>query len=114
MQRLVALKISADQGREHQMLAQLDHPHIVRVYDHRVIADPPARLMYMQHIAGGTLQEVVGEARQLAAGQRLAGRHLVAAIDKLLSLRGESIPVRSENRRWLQAASWSAAVRANS
>ncbi len=110
MQRLVALKISADQGREHQMLAQLDHPHIVRVYDHRVIANPPARLMYMQHIAGGTLQEVVGEARQLAAGETLAGRHLVAAVDKMLSLRGESIPVRSENRRWLQTACWSTAV----
>lgn len=54
MQRLVALKISADNGREHQMLAQLDHPHIVRVFDHRVINDPPVRLMYMQHIAGGT------------------------------------------------------------
>ncbi len=110
MQRLVALKISADQGREHQMLAQLDHPHIVRVYDHRVIDDPPVRLMYMQHIAGGTLQEVVDEARQLAAGQRLAGRHLVAAVDKFLNLRGESIPVRSENRRWLQSATWTEAV----
>lgn len=110
MQRLVALKISADQGREHQMLAQLDHPHIVRVYDHRVIEDPPARLMYMQHIAGGTLQEVLAEARQLAPSNQLAGRHLVAAIDKLLNLRGESIPVRSENRRWLESANWSEVV----
>jgi hypothetical protein len=110
MQRLVALKISTDKGREHQMLAQLDHPHIVRVYDHRVIEDPPARLMYMQHIAGGTLQDVVREARQLAGGDRLTGRHLVAAVDKLLSLRGESIPVRSENRRWLQSVDWPTAT----
>ncbi|MCP4462317.1 MAG: serine/threonine protein kinase, partial [Planctomycetaceae bacterium] len=55
MQRLVALKISAAAGHEHQTLAQMDHPHIVRVYDQRVISDPPVRLLYMQHIAGGTL-----------------------------------------------------------
>ena len=46
MQRLVALKVSADRGQEPQTLAQLDHPNIVRVYDQRVIAEhsrtPPA------------------------------------------------------------------------
>ena len=35
MQRLVALKVSADSGDEPQTLAQLDHPHIVRVFDQR-------------------------------------------------------------------------------
>src|SRR5262249_8838178 len=35
MQRLVALKISADRGNEPQTLAQLDHPNIVRVFDQR-------------------------------------------------------------------------------
>ena len=32
MQRLVALKISADKGTEPQTLAQLDHDYIVRVF----------------------------------------------------------------------------------
>ena len=110
MQRLVALKISADNGREHQMLAQLDHPHIVRVFDHRVINDPPVRLMYMQHIAGGTLQEVIRETREQAHGENPCGQHLVAAVDALLNLRGEAVPVRSENRRRMQSASWSQVV----
>ena len=59
MQRLVALKISRDRGVEPQTLAQLDHPNIVRVYDQRVLADRKLQLMYMQHIPGGTLQEVI-------------------------------------------------------
>ena len=37
MQRLVALKASADFGQEPQTLAQLDHPHIVRVFDQRLL-----------------------------------------------------------------------------
>src|SRR6185436_3736876 len=37
MQRLVALKVSADRGSEPQTLAQLDHDQIVRVYDQRVL-----------------------------------------------------------------------------
>ncbi|MGI9516749.1 MAG: serine/threonine-protein kinase [Pirellulaceae bacterium] len=110
MQRLVALKISADQGQEPQMLAQLDHPHIVRVFDHRVITNPPARLMYMQHVAGGTLQEAFTEARGVAGNDELTGRHLVEAVDRLLNIRGETIPVQSENRRRLARSSWAQVV----
>ena len=110
MQRLVALKISADQGHEPQMLAQLDHPHIVRVYDQRVIVDPPARLMYMQHIAGGTLQEAFREAREIADYSNLDGSHLVTAIDRLLDMRGEALPVKSDNRRRLVRSTWEQVV----
>ena len=39
LQRLVALKVSADHGTEPQTLAQLDHPHIVRVYDQRILPE---------------------------------------------------------------------------
>ena len=56
MQRLVAVKISADHGMEPQTLAQLDHDHIVRVYDQRTVADSGLRLLYMQYVAGGTLR----------------------------------------------------------
>ncbi|MGH7137427.1 MAG: hypothetical protein ACREHD_16915, partial [Pirellulales bacterium] len=59
MQRLVALKISADRGNEPQTMAQLDHPHIVRVFDQRLLEDRGLRLLYMQYVAGGTLQAVI-------------------------------------------------------
>ena len=110
MQRLVALKISAAAGHEHQTLAQMDHPHIVRVYDQRVISDPPIRLLYMQHIAGGTLQEAFAEAKRLAAGEELSGKHLVQAVDHLLNVRGETIPIKSENRRRLSNFNWDQVV----
>src|SRR4029079_19197232 len=59
LQRLVALKVSADRGAEPQTLAQLDHPHIVRVYDQRVIRERGLRLLYMPYLAGGTLSSVL-------------------------------------------------------
>src|SRR6185503_2925495 len=55
MQRIVALKISADKGTEGQTLAQLDHPHIVRVYDQRRLPERKLRLLYMQYAPGGSL-----------------------------------------------------------
>jgi eukaryotic-like serine/threonine-protein kinase len=59
MQRLVALKVSGDSGKEAQTLAQLDHPNIVRVYDQVRLPAQNLRLLYMQFVAGGTLQAVV-------------------------------------------------------
>ncbi len=39
LQRLVAVKISANHGHEPQTLAQLDHDYIVRVFDQRILRD---------------------------------------------------------------------------
>ena len=64
MQRTLAVKISADEGTEPQTLAQLDHDHIVRVFDQRTLPDRKLRLLYMQYIAGGTLQQVIKRVRQ--------------------------------------------------
>ena len=64
MQRLVALKVSCDQSTEPQTLAQLDHDYIVRVYDQRLLPERRLRLLYMQYIAGGTLQAVIYRVRQ--------------------------------------------------
>ena len=59
MQRMVALKVSGDYGSEGQTLAQLDHPHIVRVYDQCHVPEQNLGLLYMQFVGGGTLQSVI-------------------------------------------------------
>ena len=53
MQRLVAVKVSADSSTEPQTLARLDHDYIVRVFDQRVLPDNRLRLLYMQYVPGG-------------------------------------------------------------
>ena len=105
MQRLVAVKISSDRGSEPQTMAQLDHPHIVRVYDQRLLPERKLRLLYMQHIAGGTLEGLVDWMRRIMPRDR-CGRTLVEAVDDALSRRGESPPADSHLRAQLQQRSW--------
>ncbi|MDX1964805.1 MAG: serine/threonine-protein kinase [Pirellulales bacterium] len=109
MQRIVALKISQDKGTESQTLAQLDHPHIVRVYDQRLIPERKLRLMYMQHIPGGTLQQVVERVRSIPPHER-TGRLLLECVDAQLRDRGEDIPHESGLRQRLARMSWPQAV----
>ncbi len=108
MQRFVALKVSADQSDEPQTLAQLDHPHIVRVYDQRVLPDRQMRLLYMQYIPGGTLQEVIKAAQQLP--DRRSGKLVLEVIDAALASRGELLPSESFARRALNDLSWAQAI----
>jgi eukaryotic-like serine/threonine-protein kinase len=105
MQRLVALKISADRSQEPQTLAQLDHDHIVRVFDQRLLPERGLRLLYMQYVAGGTLQAVVETVRRTPAAER-TGRLLLETIDDSLLQRGESRPADSPLRERLADAPW--------
>jgi serine/threonine protein kinase len=105
MQRLVALKVSADRGNEPQTMAQLDHPHIVRVYDQRLLPERRLRLLYMQYIPGGTLQSVAESARVIPVVDR-TGADFLKGIDDALHARGESPPAESRSRERLQSATW--------
>jgi serine/threonine protein kinase len=109
MQRIVALKVSADRGREPQTLAQFDHPHIVRVHDQRRVADRGLRLLYMQYLAGGTLQQVVARVRSTPMTER-SGRLLLECVDEHLRRRGEEPPHDSRTRQLLATLTWPDAV----
>jgi hypothetical protein len=91
--RLVALKVSKAEGDEPQILARLQHTHIVPVYS--VHDDPRTglRLMCMPYLGGANLAQVLE-----AAGARLpkqaTGRSLVEALD-LVSQRFQSRTVQS-------------------
>ncbi len=109
MQRLVALKISADRGTEPQMLAKLDHRNIVRVFDQRRCEQPLARLLYMEVIPGGTLEDVLSRVQDFA-GKPCTGKVLLESIDARLQAAGISAPDDSSQRSWLASASWPLAV----
>jgi serine/threonine protein kinase len=109
MQRIVAVKISADKGHEPQTLAQLDHNNIVRVYDQRSVPDRGLRLLYMQYAAGGTLASLI---RSLADVPRenWSGVAFLKAIDEALDARGEMPSHGSSIRGKLTEMSWSHVV----
>lgn len=109
MQRLVALKASADKGTEPQTLAQLDHPFIVRVYDQRRVPEQRLRLLYMQYVAGGTLQGVVERVRQLPASER-SGRLLLEAVDSAVESGGQTPLADTARRRKIATLPWSEVV----
>ncbi|AMV37192.1 protein kinase domain-containing protein [Planctomyces sp. SH-PL62] len=80
--RRVALKISAAEGDEPQILARLQHAHIVPV--HSVRDDPRTglRLLCMPFLGGANLAQVMEEARAVQ-GANHEGRSLVEALDQL-------------------------------
>ena len=109
MQRLVALKVSASRGAEAETLAQLDHPHIVRVYDQRFLPDRGVLLVYMPYLAGGTLANVLDRVRQVEPLER-SGKILLGSVDAALERRGELPPAASAARGQWAARSWPGAV----
>jgi serine/threonine protein kinase len=109
MQRLVALKVSATRAAEAQTLAQLDHPHIVHVFDQRALTDPAVHLVYMTYVPGGTLHSVLDHVRGISLAGR-SGRTLLEAVDKALMARGEVRPTGSPVRADWAGRSWPATV----
>lgn len=105
LQRLVAVKISANRGHEPQTLAQLDHDYIVRVFDQRILRDRDLRLLYMQYLPGGTLLELV-QAIHRAEHPPDSGQALLDAVDSALESRGEIRPTDSSTRTELATLSW--------
>lgn len=105
LQRLVAVKISANQGYEPQTLAQLDHDYIVRVFDQRILRDRDWRLLYMQYLPGGTLLDLV-QAIHRAERPPETGQTLLDAVDKALEARGEIRPTESSTRTELASLPW--------
>jgi serine/threonine protein kinase len=105
MQRLVALKVSADRGSEPQTLAQLDHPNIVRVYDQRQLGEQRIRLLYMQYAPGGTLADVVRRVRETPAPAR-SGAILVRAVSEAQEKAGAATGDEASWKRRAAASTW--------
>lgn len=80
--RLVALKVSRPDGDEPQILARLQHTHIMPVYSVRVDPATGLRVLCMPYFGGANLAQLLE-----AAGEMLdrahAGRSLVQALDHI-------------------------------
>jgi len=105
LQRMVALKISADKGTESQTLAQLDHPNIIRIHDQKRLLDQHLKLMYMQFAPGGTLAEVVKEVRNTKPEVR-TGTILAKAVTGAIEKSGAIVGDEAAWKRRLAGASW--------
>jgi len=60
LDRLVALKISANRGSEGRTMARLEHRHIVQVFSETVETDFNQRLLCMQLVPGIGLDKLIG------------------------------------------------------
>lgn len=115
MQRLVAVKVSADRGTEPQTLAQLDHDYIVRVFDQRLLQNMRAganrrlRLLYMQFLPGGTLLGLLRWVRATPISER-SGKLLLDAVDSAMEEKGEIRPTDSSTRSEIAELTWSETV----
>lgn len=113
MQRLVAVRLSAGRAAGGHSMAQLDHPHLVRVFDQRLVTAAPSkapeapastRLVYMQYLPGGTAAGVLAERRHGPESE--GGALLLRAIDAAMEARGEIRPSDSSVRAEIAALSW--------
>ena len=113
MGRIVALKVSGDRGDEARTLAQLDHPHIVRIYDQRRIEAggnrPRMRLVYEQFLPGGTLAQVVDRLRRTPPRER-SGAILVEAVREAAAGSGLGLAADSPALSALARLPWPAVV----
>ena len=72
LDRLVALKISANRGSEGRTMARLEHQHIVQVFSETVDPDFNQRLLCMQLVPGIGLDKLIG-ALHAASGSKERG-----------------------------------------
>ncbi|MFE7801678.1 serine/threonine-protein kinase [Nocardia sp. NPDC057440] len=105
MQRLVAVRFSAGLSAAPRTMAQLDHPHIVRVFDQRMPVDSAAlRLVYMQYLPGGTALDLLAERRRVP--EPAGGALLLRAVDTAMEAKGEIRQTDSRVRAEIAELSW--------
>ncbi len=91
LDRLVALKVSANRGSEGRTMARLEHQHIVQVFSEKVDPDFNQRLLCMQLVPGVGLEKLIDLLHPIpAAGvdpkPQWTGAELLAVIDRSADL----------------------------
>ena len=106
--RLVALKISDRQSREPHLLRQLDHPHIVRMYDYRRSTEG-RNLISMEFVPSISLGRLTRQLtpRSIEDAENNAGILLQRLSREAASLRRAPIATnRFDNMEWPTYVAW--------
>lgn len=107
MNRVVAVKVSAEMGAEPKLLSNLHHDSIVRVFDQRTLPDRKLRLLLMELAPGGTLSAVVGKVHTaLKNGVKPTGSLLIETVDEAMSKAGQKVDTRAQWRKRLARRPW--------
>jgi serine/threonine protein kinase len=107
LDRLVALKVSANRGSEGRTMARLEHQHIVQVFSEKVEPDFNQRLLCMQLVPGIGLEKLIEALHAIHAGSRSdappewTGSQLLAIIDRSASMPAELDPSALHDREAL-------------
>ncbi len=80
LNRQVALKVSANVGKEALTMASLEHDNIVRVFSESVVEERQLRLICMQYVSGTTLEKILSHPPQRDVS---SGAAFLKAIDHL-------------------------------
>src|SRR5947209_8901377 len=100
LNRLVALKVSANDRQEGLTMARLEHDHVVQVFSEGVDRVRNLRLLCMQLVPGTTLERII---RALARRDRCSwdGRALLEAIDAFSTHPASLDPAALRDREFL-------------
>ncbi len=107
--RLVVLKVIADDQEEHLSLARLQHTHIIPLFSEQTFPERGLRALCMPYLGGASLARILEEVSEIPPAAR-RGRHLVEVLDRLQ--RGHAVPLITEGpyRRYLDQASYVEAI----
>jgi serine/threonine protein kinase len=107
--RPVVLKVTPCGGREHLILARLQHTYIVPLYAVQDDAPHNLRLLCMPYFGGATLARLLDAVRDRSPARR-SGRDLLTALDAAQAELPLALPARGGARQFLAQASYPQAV----
>ena len=91
LDRLVALKVSANRGSEGRTMARLEHAHIVQVYSEKVDEATDQRLLCMQLVPGVGLEKIIGSIGMQLEVERSLADTLAGAASAPATWRGSDV-----------------------
>jgi serine/threonine protein kinase len=109
LDRLVALKVTANSGQEGRTLASLEHEHIVQVFSENFDAATGVRWLAMQYVPGTHLAKVI-HMLNFKERSEWTGQLLLDIIDSLSQQAAPFHPAALRDRQVLAEANWVEAV----